>query len=80
MFGEGYDVEIPPGDEGSHGGADPIMLEHLFSPNPPRDPFNRSASHIDGAASIMLGIAANRSMQMSQPVRIGDLFSLPETY
>lgn len=78
MFGEGYDVEIPSGDEGSHGGADPIMLEQLFAPDPPRDPFNRAASHIDGAASIMLGIAANRAMQLNQPVRIDDLFRLPK--
>jgi predicted dehydrogenase len=77
MFGEGYDVELPSGDEGNHGGADPVMLEQLFSPNPPPDPFNRAASHIDGAASIMLGIAANRSMETNQPVRIGDLFHLP---
>lgn len=76
MFGEGYDVELPPSDEGSHGGADPIMLEQLFSPNPPSDPFNRAASHIDGAASIMLGIAANRAMELNQPVRIDDLLSL----
>lgn len=78
MFGEGYDVEAPPGAEGSHGGADPIMLEHLFAPNPPRDRFNRAASHIDGAASIMVGIAANRAMELNQPVRIDDLFRLPQ--
>ncbi|MBN1201560.1 MAG: gfo/Idh/MocA family oxidoreductase, partial [Anaerolineae bacterium] len=78
MFGEGYDVEVPPGKEGSHGGADPIMLEQLFSLDPPRDPFNRTASHIDGAASIMLGIAANRAMEINQPVRIDALFCLPE--
>jgi predicted dehydrogenase len=78
MFGEGYDVELPAGDEGSHGGADPVMLEQIFSPNPPADPFNRAASHIDGAASIMLGIAANRAMETNQPVRIEDLFHLPK--
>ncbi|HEX3051336.1 MAG TPA: Gfo/Idh/MocA family oxidoreductase [Aggregatilineaceae bacterium] len=78
MFGEGCDVEIPPVAEGNHGGADPVMLEQIFSPNPPADPFNRAASHIDGAASIMLGIAANRAMEINQPVRISDLFCLPE--
>lgn len=78
MFGESYDVELPTGDEGSHGGADPIMLEHLFAPDPPPDPFHRAASHIDGAASIMVGIAANRAMETNQPVRIDDLFPLPE--
>ncbi len=78
MFGEGYEVEIPPIEGGGHGGADPIMLEQLFAPDPPRDPFNRAASHIDGAASILLGIAANRAIELNQPVRIDDLFRLPQ--
>jgi predicted dehydrogenase len=79
MFGEGYNVEFPPGEGGGHGGADPIMLKQLFAPNPPHDPFDRAASHIDGAASIMLGIAANRAMEINQPVCIDDLFHLPES-
>jgi predicted dehydrogenase len=78
MFGEGYDVEFSAADGGGHGGADPIMLEQLFSPHPTHDPFNRTASHVDGAASIMLGIAANRAMETNQPVRIDDLFRLPK--
>lgn len=77
MFGSGYEVEIPD-SEGGHGGADPVLLEQIFSPTPPPDPFNRAASHIDGAASIMLGIAANRSLETRQPVTIADLFDLPE--
>jgi predicted dehydrogenase len=76
MFGESYEIEVPPGEGGGHGGADPIMLEYLLSPDPPPDPFNRAASHIDGAASVMLGIAANRAMETNQPVRIDDLFHL----
>jgi hypothetical protein len=39
------------------------MLEQIFAPNPPADPFNRAASHIDGAASILLGIAATNRWQ-----------------
>jgi predicted dehydrogenase len=77
MFGEAYDVDIPVGD-GGHGGADPVMLEQLFSPTPPPDPFNRAASHIDGAASILVGIAANESMKTGKQVNINDLFTLPE--
>jgi predicted dehydrogenase len=73
MFGSGYDVSIPAG-EGGHGGADPVMLEQIFAPDPPADPFNRAASHVAGAASILLGIAANRSMETHQVVRIADLF------
>ncbi|MBI5960422.1 MAG: Gfo/Idh/MocA family oxidoreductase, partial [Chloroflexi bacterium] len=47
MFGTGYEVEIP-ATEGGHGGADPVLLEQLFSLTPPPDPFHRAASHIDG--------------------------------
>lgn len=78
MFGDGYEVEIPVMDGGGHGGADPIMLEQIFSPTPPPDPFQRAASHVDGAASILLGIAANRAIELHQPVRISDLFHFPE--
>lgn len=78
MFGEGYDVALPTGQEGGHGGADPVMLEHLFAPHPPPDPLRRAASHVDGAASILLGIAANRAMELNRPVRVDDLFRLPD--
>ena len=77
MFGTPYDVPIPPA-VGGHGGADPVMLEQLFSPNPPPDPFHRAASHIDGAASVLTGIAANESMRNGQMIQIDDLFRLPE--
>lgn len=75
MFGQPYDVEVPTGD-GGHGGADPVMLEQLFSPNPSPDPFGRAASHIDGAASVLVGIAANESMHTGRLVEIDDLWRL----
>lgn len=75
MFGQGYEVEVPAG-EGGHGGADPVMLEQIFSPTPPPDPYFRAASHIDGAASVLVGIAANRAMSSGQVVYIDDLFPL----
>lgn len=76
MFGRPYTVEIPEG-VGGHGGGDQVMLEQIFSPNPPSDPFNRAASHIDGAASILLGISANESMATGLPVTVDDLLKLP---
>ncbi len=75
MFNTPYEVTIPLG-EGGHGGADPVMLEQLFHPEPPHDPFNRAASHIDGAASILLGIAANKSIESKQLVYVDNLFNL----
>lgn len=77
MFGQGYEVEIPRA-VGGHGGADPVMLEQIFSPNPPFDPYYRAASHIDGAASIMTGISANESMRTGKLIMVNDLFPLPE--
>jgi len=76
MFGESYEVEIPPA-AGGHGGADPVMLEQIFSDNPPADPYNRAASHIDGAASILMGISANESIRTGQLIQVDDLFKLP---
>lgn len=75
MFGRPYDVDVPTG-AGGHGGADPVMLEQIFAPNPPPDPFHRAASHIDGAASVLVGIAANESMRSRRLVEIDELFKL----
>ena len=74
MFGESYIVEQDKG-EGSHGGGDAVLLEDIFG-NPKPDPFKRAASHIDGAYSILTGIAANKSIASGLPVKVKDLISL----
>jgi predicted dehydrogenase len=74
-FGDSVELNVPSG-EGGHGGADPLMLEQLFSPDPPADPHGREASHVDGAASILVGIAANESLRSGRLVRIEELFPL----
>ncbi|QAY66680.1 Gfo/Idh/MocA family protein [Paenibacillus protaetiae] len=71
MFGEPYEAEVEEG-EGGHGGGDPVLLNDLFG-TPVEDPFNRAANHIDGARSILTGIAANRSIRTGQQVQIADL-------
>ena len=76
IHGKPYNVDIPEG-VGGHGGGDRVMLEQIFHPNPPADPFNRAASHIDGAASILLGVAANHSIATGQPVNVDELLKLP---
>ena len=76
MFGEPYEVEVPR-VEGGHGGADPLMLEQIFSPEPAPDPLGRSATFVDGAASILVGIAANMSIETGELVDVADLFDLP---
>ncbi len=71
MFGEAYEVPIIEA-AGGHGGGDPVLLNDLFG-TPEPDPFNRAASHIDGAMSILTGIAANKSIATGMPVKIDTL-------
>ena len=75
MFGEPCAVDVPQA-AGGHGGADPLMLEQIFSPTPPPDPLGRSASFMDGAASILVGIAANMSIESGEMVDVAELFDL----
>ena len=63
----------PPPAEGGHGGGDPILLADIFDPNPPADPLGRKASQRDGAYSILVGVAAYRSIDSGLPVKIADL-------
>jgi len=71
MFGEAYDVPIPEA-AGGHGGGDPVLLNDLFGV-PVEDPFNRAASHVDGAMSILTGVAANKAIATGLPVDIDTL-------
>ncbi|MCC3374998.1 Gfo/Idh/MocA family oxidoreductase [Cohnella sp. REN36] len=71
MFGAPYEVAVEEG-EGGHGGGDPVLLNDIFG-TPVEDPFHRAANHVDGARSILTGIAANRSIQTGQAVRVADL-------
>ncbi len=71
MFGQPYEVDMERG-VGGHGGGDPVLLNDIFGV-PEYDPLHRAASHIDGAMSILTGIAANKSMATGMPVNIDDL-------
>ncbi len=77
LFGTPYDVEIER-VKGEHGGADALLLEDLFASSTISDSLLRAASHIDGAASVLVGIAANESMHGSKMLSTDDLFLLPE--
>ncbi|MFA9477398.1 Gfo/Idh/MocA family protein [Phycisphaerales bacterium AB-hyl4] len=76
MFQPPESIEIPPA-KGGHGGGDAKILERIFLPDLPPDPLKRDATHIDGAASILVGVAGNRSIATGQPVRLDDLLPLP---
>jgi len=64
---------IDQANAGGHGGADTIMLRDLFAPDQMNDPLGRAAGHIDGALSILTGIAANQSMKTGHAVAVKSL-------
>jgi predicted dehydrogenase len=70
-FAAPYQVEILEG-AGGHGGGDPVLLNDLFG-TPTPDPFHRAASHVDGAWSILTGIAANKAIRTGLPVDVDTL-------
>lgn len=68
------EVTLEAETEAGHGGGDIRMLRDIFV-GTDADPFGRAADHVAGTDSIMVGIAANRSLATGLPVRIADLMS-----
>ncbi|WKU06616.1 Gfo/Idh/MocA family protein [Micromonospora sp. HUAS LYJ1] len=58
-----------------HGGADVRMTRVIFGGEP--DPLRRAATARDGALALLTGLAANRSFDTGEPVRVADLLTLP---
>ncbi|MBR3761384.1 MAG: Gfo/Idh/MocA family oxidoreductase [Lachnospiraceae bacterium] len=71
MFGASYEVEIPLA-VGGHGGGDPALLKDIFG-EPGEDKFHRAANQVDGALSILTGVAANKSIASGLPVKVDNL-------
>ena len=72
LRGTGYEIE-PWSAEGDHGGGDRLMLEDIFLPMPAPDKYLRAADERAGACSILVGIAANRSLELGAKVKVSDL-------
>jgi predicted dehydrogenase len=72
LRGTGYEIE-PWTALGPHGGGDRLMLEDIFSPEPAVDKYLRAADERAGACSILVGIAANRSIETGASVALTDL-------
>jgi predicted dehydrogenase len=69
-----YEVELWSG-QGGHGGGDTLLLNDLFLPEKPQDKYLRAADQRGGAYSVLIGVAANRSMVSNRAVNIDDLVS-----
>jgi predicted dehydrogenase len=65
-------ISYEQGDKGGHGGGDVRLLDHLFK-GAQNDPLGHAAGYYDGAKSILIGIAANKSMQTGLPIEVKNL-------
>ncbi|MCB0748262.1 MAG: Gfo/Idh/MocA family oxidoreductase [Ignavibacteriae bacterium] len=68
-------INVPFEKEG-HGGGDKRLHDKIFV-NPDKvDPYNRAAGIRDGAMSILIGIAARKSIESNEPIKIAELTDL----
>ena len=60
-------------EKAGHGGGDRRLHDKIFENPTAPDPLNHSAGLRDGVMSIMVGIAARRSIESGKPIKISDL-------
>ncbi|MDH3649993.1 MAG: Gfo/Idh/MocA family oxidoreductase [Saprospiraceae bacterium] len=61
---------------GGHGGGDRRLQDQIFRDQDMKDPLGHSAGSRDGAMSILVGIAARKSIEEKKPIKIRDLTEL----
>lgn len=74
-FGESKLIRVPRARAG-HGGGDQRLKDQIFRYETRPDPLRYLAGSRDGAMSVLLGIAARKSIDEGRPVRIEDLTDL----
>ncbi len=75
LFGESYQVAVE-SSAGGHGGGDNRLLRDVFL-DQGDDPLGRKAGGLDGAVSILTGIAARRSIEQGKKIDIAELVDFP---
>jgi hypothetical protein len=71
-----FDTIMVGSERGGHGGGDKRLHDQIFINPDKQDPFERPAGLRDGAMSILIGIAARKSIESGEPVKIGELTDL----
>ncbi len=74
-FSKDYEMINVPKVAGGHGGGDQEMQRRIFR-DKQDNPYNILAGTRDGAMSILIGIAARKSIQLKRPVKISELTDL----
>lgn len=71
-FGSPEIIKVPVSKAG-HGGGDKKLHDKIFKSQNSEDPFKHAAGTRDGAMSILVGIAARKSIEQNRPILISDL-------
>lgn len=74
-FAKTYEIYTTPKIKGGHGGGDIRMQRRIFV-DKQDDPHHVMAGTREGAMSILIGIAARKSIQLKRPVKISELTDL----
>ncbi|UEG49387.1 Gfo/Idh/MocA family oxidoreductase [Ferruginibacter lapsinanis] len=74
-FKENYEIYTTPKIKGGHGGGDIRLQKRIFT-NTNDNPHHVMAGTRDGAMSILIGIAARKSIELKRPVKITELTDL----
>jgi len=75
LFGKSRTYTVQRTGAGGHGGADPKLQDRIFR-GPVPDRLNQAAGTRDGALSILIGIAARRSIEQQRPIMIEELVKI----
>ncbi|QNL50205.1 Gfo/Idh/MocA family oxidoreductase [Olivibacter sp. SDN3] len=60
-------------ERAGHGGGDKRLHDKLFLNPQADDPYKHAAGIRDGIMSVLIGIAARKSIETNKPIKIGDL-------
>ncbi|MEN1784107.1 MAG: Gfo/Idh/MocA family oxidoreductase [Bacteroidota bacterium] len=71
-----FETETVSFERKGHGGGDKLLQDKVFVTSGTPDPYQRSAGMRDGAMSILIGIAARRSIARGKPIKITELSDL----
>jgi hypothetical protein len=74
-FAKTYEIYTTPKIKGGHGGGDIRMQRRIFV-DPNDNPHHVMAGTREGAMSILIGIAARKSIEQKRPVKISELTEL----
>ena len=74
-FDKNYEIYTTPKIKGGHGGGDVRMQRRMFV-DKTDNPHHVMAGTRDGAMSVLIGVAARKSIELKRPVKISELTDL----